>query len=94
MDFAQELSALFAPDKEEIPPYFVHTLLESEDPRFQHEERTVDPSVAIIWLLAEPTHVLSIKLEITEAGWCTYCGYGGNLTVGPMKCEKAFKINI
>ncbi len=38
VDFAQELSALFAPDKEEIPPYFVHTLLESEDPRFQPVE--------------------------------------------------------
>jgi hypothetical protein len=32
--FAQELNSLFAPHKEEIPPYFVQTLLESDDPRF------------------------------------------------------------
>lgn len=33
--FAQELNSLFAPDKEELPPYFVQTLLESEDARFR-----------------------------------------------------------
>jgi hypothetical protein len=32
--FAQELDTLFSLAEEEIPPYFVHTLLESEDPRF------------------------------------------------------------
>jgi hypothetical protein len=32
--FAQELDSLFVPHKEEIPPYFVQTLLESDDPRF------------------------------------------------------------
>nr|BBH93329.1 hypothetical protein KTA_15280 [Thermogemmatispora argillosa] len=32
--FAQELDTLFSLPEEEIPPYFVHTLLESEDPRF------------------------------------------------------------
>ncbi len=36
--FAQELDTLFAPHKEEIPPYFVQTLLESDDPRFQPVE--------------------------------------------------------
>jgi len=36
--FAQELEALFSPEKEEIPPYFVQTLLESENPRFQPVE--------------------------------------------------------
>jgi hypothetical protein len=35
MAFAQELESLFAIDKEEIPPYFVQTLLDSEEPRFQ-----------------------------------------------------------
>lgn len=35
IEFAQELEELFSPDKEEIPPYFVQTLLESENPRFQ-----------------------------------------------------------
>lgn len=33
--FAQELEALFALDEEEVPPYFVQTLLEPDDPRFQ-----------------------------------------------------------
>lgn len=37
--FAQELESLFAPDKEEIPPYFVQTLLEAEDARFQPVEQ-------------------------------------------------------
>ncbi|WP_376793724.1 hypothetical protein [Thermogemmatispora sp.] len=32
--FAHELDTLFSLPEEEIPPYFVHTLLESEDPRF------------------------------------------------------------
>lgn len=33
--FAQELESLFAIDKEEIPPLFVQTLMESEDTRYQ-----------------------------------------------------------
>lgn len=33
--FAQELDAIFALDKEEIPPYLVQTLLEPDDPRYQ-----------------------------------------------------------
>src|SRR5437764_5019033 len=33
--FAQELEGLFAIAEEETPPYFVQTLLEPEDPRFQ-----------------------------------------------------------
>ncbi len=37
--FAQELGNLFALDNEEIPPYFVQTLLDSESPRFQPVER-------------------------------------------------------
>ena len=32
--FAEELTTLFSPEEEELPPYFVETLLESEDPRF------------------------------------------------------------
>src|SRR6266566_4915202 len=32
--FAQELSQLFSPEKEELPPFFVQTLLEAEDPRY------------------------------------------------------------
>jgi len=32
--FVEELNALFSPEDEELPPYFVQTLLESEDPRF------------------------------------------------------------
>lgn len=34
LDFAQELSALFSPQDEELPPYFVQTLLAAEDPRY------------------------------------------------------------
>jgi hypothetical protein len=37
--FAQELDSLFPLPEEEIPPYFVHTLLEVEDPLFS----PVDP---------------------------------------------------
>ncbi len=33
--FAQELDTLFALDEEDIPPYFVQTLLEPDDPGFQ-----------------------------------------------------------
>lgn len=33
--FAQELDELFAIHNEELPPYFVQTLLEPDDPRFQ-----------------------------------------------------------
>ena len=32
--FAQELSQLFSPEKEELPPFFVQTLFEAEDPRY------------------------------------------------------------
>ena len=32
--FVEELNALFSPEEEELPPYFVQTLLESENPRF------------------------------------------------------------
>ncbi len=32
--FADELNCLFSPEEEELPPYFVQTLLESEDARF------------------------------------------------------------
>ncbi len=35
MAFARELDSFFSPDKEELPPYFVQTLLASEDARFQ-----------------------------------------------------------
>ena len=37
--FAQELKTFFALDEEEVPPYFVQTLLEPDDPRFQ----VIDP---------------------------------------------------
>ncbi len=32
--FAEELNSLFSPEGEELPPYFVQTLLAPEDPRF------------------------------------------------------------
>ena len=37
--FVQELDTLFALDEEELPPYFVQTLLDSEQSRFQPVER-------------------------------------------------------
>jgi hypothetical protein len=36
--FAQELECLFSLQDEEVPPYFVQTLLEAESPRFQAVE--------------------------------------------------------
>ncbi|MBV9229374.1 MAG: hypothetical protein JOZ18_08680 [Chloroflexi bacterium] len=46
MAFAQELEALFAIDEEEIPPYFVQTLLDSEEPRFQPVEHGFEKKVS------------------------------------------------
>jgi len=40
--FAQEMETLFAPEKEELPPYFVQTLLEVENPRFQPVEHGLE----------------------------------------------------
>ena len=44
--FAQELNSIFSPEQEELPPYFVQTLLASEDhlfrpvePGFEHKTR-------------------------------------------------------
>ncbi len=39
MAFAQELGSLFSSQDEEVPPYFVQTLLEPEHPRFQMVEQ-------------------------------------------------------
>src|SRR5947209_16130979 len=36
--FALELNTLFSPEQEELPPYFVQTLLQAEDPRFRPVE--------------------------------------------------------
>lgn len=37
--FAQELNALFSPETEELPPYYVQTLLDADDQRFEPVER-------------------------------------------------------
>lgn len=34
LEFAQELGVLFAPEDEELPPYFVQTLMAAEDPHY------------------------------------------------------------
>lgn len=39
MDFARELGSLFSLQDEEMPPYFVQTLLDAENPRFQAIEQ-------------------------------------------------------
>lgn len=38
LDFAQELNTIFSPEKEELPPYFVQTLLASEASLYQPVE--------------------------------------------------------
>ncbi len=35
LEFAQELSVLFSPQDEELPPYYAQTLMAAEDPRYQ-----------------------------------------------------------
>ncbi len=35
ISFAQELSSLFDVEQENLPPYFVQTLLDAENPRYQ-----------------------------------------------------------
>ena len=42
MAFAQEMESLFSPSQEELPPYFVQTLLEAENPRFQPIEHGLE----------------------------------------------------
>ncbi|HLZ80321.1 MAG TPA: hypothetical protein VKP04_01715, partial [Ktedonobacteraceae bacterium] len=39
LTFAQELDELIALDQEELPPFYVQTLLDSEEPRFQPVEQ-------------------------------------------------------
>lgn len=39
LDFARELNALFSPEEEELPPYYVQTLLDADDQRFDPAER-------------------------------------------------------
>src|SRR5262249_27487611 len=45
--FAQELEALFAISAEETPPYFVQTLLEPDDPRFQVVEHGFEHKTSV-----------------------------------------------
>ncbi len=40
--FAQEMKTLFSPDKEEMPPYYVQTLLDAENPKFQPVEHGLE----------------------------------------------------
>src|SRR5258708_9232968 len=43
--FAEELNSLFSPEGEELPPYFVQTMLAPEDPRFYPLEASFDPKM-------------------------------------------------
>src|SRR5258706_6957594 len=45
--FAQELNALFSPEEEELPPYFVQTLLQAEDPRFRPVEHGFEKKTSV-----------------------------------------------
>ena len=47
IEFAEELGQFFSPDMEELPPLFVQTLLESEDPRFQPVEHGFEHKVSV-----------------------------------------------
>ncbi len=47
MIFAQEMDALFSLDEEEIPPYYVQTLLEAEDPRLQPVEQGLEYKTSV-----------------------------------------------
>src|SRR5437763_1929426 len=38
IEFVQELNTLFAPQDEDLPPYYAQTLLEPDEPRFQPVE--------------------------------------------------------
>ncbi len=40
--FAQEMKTLFSPDKEEMPPYYVQTLLDAENSKFQPVEHGLE----------------------------------------------------
>ena len=40
--FAHEMEAMFSADNEEMPPYYVQTLLEAENPRFQPAEEGIE----------------------------------------------------
>ena len=44
--FAQELEALFPIDEEELPPFYVQTLMASEDPRLQIAEHAFEKKVS------------------------------------------------
>src|SRR5215469_7237271 len=45
--FAEELNALFSPRDEELPPYFVQTLLEFEDPRYYPVESGFEKKTSV-----------------------------------------------
>lgn len=45
--FAQELEVLLIPEQEQIPPYYVQTLLDSEDQRFQAVEPGFEKKVSM-----------------------------------------------
>jgi hypothetical protein len=40
LDFARELNTLFSPQDEELPPYYVQTLMAADDPRYQPADQT------------------------------------------------------
>src|SRR5579862_1699391 len=45
--FAQELATLFSPEAEEMPPYFVQTLLDAENPRYQPVENGLEQRTSV-----------------------------------------------
>ncbi len=45
--FAQELNTLFSAEEEEMPPFFVQTLLQAEDPRFRPVEQGFEKKTSV-----------------------------------------------
>ena len=60
--FAEELNTLFSPEQEELPPYFVQTLLQAEDPRFRPVERSFEKKTS-----ARVFHRLRLRRRLFNA---------------------------
>ncbi len=64
--FARELNSLFSSQGEELPPYFVQTLMQSEDQRFQPSEDGLEQRVK-----AEVFHNLKLTQPISPQPYLT-----------------------
>ena len=65
-----------------------------ENTWFKDKKCSVYPTIPASRLFSETRYVLVLKLEITEAGWRTDCGYSGELAMGAMKCDETMQVHI